>query len=596
MKSKVKIVFQVILLFTIAFNIESTSAQLFKKKKKKDIYKCGYVKKKSFLDKVNPMKALKKQLGKGGTKGDSNMSNVAFSVFYQAHLHPESIVNFPTQTPGWQTCGDAVYIGMTNKNKTGIGSTNGLVGLVDTNKIDEEPLILKPAGWGTYFYGFNEKERGEKTISIIEKNGKQISVTVAPAKPLAIKTIDGKTKGEEVVIDGTKDISIELENGNTDPKSNIHVQLVCKLVGTPVIYDVIVTKAKNTIIIPKEAFKNFEGSPSPFIKNNTIIVNRVVETIKKGKFAKDAGALRTISAYMDWAPVTITGDIAKGSIMTSGFDESKNTKIDINFNTNGEYNFTVKKGQPFTAPPVKLMKNVAIASFVVRGNLADKSISADKKFLQQKWFPELTDDKWQALSDKLYKEFSNKLSQEFNINILPLNKVTGAKAYKYTKSIESRAVRTFAEFGAGNTKRILTTSSVDLWKDLGITFGGDFVSQRLIKELNIDAVIAVTVDLNFNFKSEGLNPTINIVAFAPDVSYKTQAKYFSLQAKTTAKPLAESKKIVSESTSGKKNWQNLIYKMIKADEFNNGFINALKQLSEKEDEYPVYEKLWKAKL
>jgi hypothetical protein len=595
MKAILKISFQITFFLSIVFSSENSNAQFFKKKKKKDIYECGYVKKKSFLDKVNPMKALKKQLGKSGSKENSNMSNIAISVYYQAHLHPESIINFPTQTPGWQTCGDAVFLGLTNKNGIGVGSTSGTVGFKDAES-NVELLTLKPAGWGTYFHGFNEKERGEKIISIIENNGKQITVTVGPAAPLSIKTIDGKAKGEEVTIDGTKDIVIELENGDADPKSSLHVQLVCQLVGTPVILDVIVTKAKNTITVPKEAFKNFEGSPSPFKKINTLIVNRVIETIEKGKFAKDAGALRTISAYMDWAPVTLAGDIAKGSIMTAGFDKSKNTNININLNTKGEYNFTLNKEQPFTSPPIKLMKNVAIASFVVRGNLTDKGISADKKYLQEKWFPELTDNKWQALADKLYQEFSSSLSQEFSLNILPLDQVINTKAYTHTKSIKNRVDRTFAEFGAGRTKRILTTSSVDLWKDLGITFGGDFVSQRLVKELDVDAVIAVTVDLNFDFKTEGLNPVISIVAFAPDVSYKTQAKYFSIKASTTSKPLSEAKKIMKEGKGGAKNWQNLMHQMIKANDFNQGLINALKQLSEEEDKHPVYEKLWKAKL
>lgn len=589
-----KVIIQFIFFFCLIFSSENSNAQLFKKKKKKDIYKCGYVKKKSFLDKVNPMKALKKQLGKGGSKGDTNMSNIAISVFYQAHLHPESIMNYPTQTKGWQTCGDAVFLGLTNKSGIGVGATSGEVGFTDLD--GGEPIILKPAGWGTYFQGFHEKERGEKMVFIFEENGKEIGVKVAPAAPLSIKTIDGKAKGEEITIDGTKDIVIELENGDADPKSNLHVQLVCKVVGTPVILDVIVTKAKNTITIPKEAFKNFEGSPSPFSKKNTLIVNRVVDTIEKGDLVKDAGALRTISAYMDWIPVTIAGDIAKGSIMTAGFDKSKNTKIDINISTKGEYNFAIGKGAPFASPPLKLMKNVAIASFVVRGNLADKGVSADRKYLQEKWFPELTNDKWQALTEKLYQEFASSLSQEFSMNILPLKKVVNAKSYKHTKSIQNTVNRTFAEFGAGGTKRILTTSGVDLWKDLSITFGGDFVSQRLVKELDVDAVIAVTIDLNFDFETEALDPIINIVAFAPDVSYKTQAKYFSIKARTKSKSLSEAKKIMREGNGGAKNWQNLMYQMIKADDFNQGLINALKQLSEQEDKYPVYEKLWKAKL
>ena len=60
-------------------------------------------------------------------------------------------------------------------------------------------------------------------------------------------------------------------------------------------------------------------------------------------------------------------------------------------------------------------------------------------------------------------------------------------------------------------------------------------------------------------------------------------------ASTKAKSLADSRKYTGGT-------ENVIYQMIKADVFNEEFVNALKQLSEKEDEYPIYEKLWKAKL
>ena len=188
----------------------------------------------------------------------------------------------------------------------------------------------------------------------------------------------------------------------------------------------------------------------------------------------------------------------------------------------------------------------------------------------------------------MYLEISEMLKSEMGWNILPLNKVTSSEAYKHIKTIKGGAEKTFVEVGAGNTQRILTTSSVDFWNDLSITFGSDFVSQRLVKELDVNAVLAITIDLNFNFETEGLDPKISIVAFAPDVSYKTSAKYFSMWASAAAKPLEDSRKY-------KGGVENVIYQMIKAETFNTEFLNALNELSKKEENYPVYEKLWKAK-
>lgn len=550
------------------------------KKDKSEIYECGYVFKPGLKDKLNPMKALQKGLAAGMTDASNpDIGTSAISIFYQANLHPQSIMRYPTKTPGWKTCGDAVFAGFTNRNGTGLSSTDGSF-LVNSTSIEY-------AGAGTFFHGFDASKRGLQTVLINSSNGKSIEVPVKPAAPLAIVSVDGIKKGEMVAIDGTKDIVIELLNGDADPTSSLHVQLVCKLAGTPIIYDVIVTKARNTIYIPKEAFKNFEGSPSPFTTDNTLIINRVQEEIIHNT---DAGALRTISAYMDWMPITVSGDIAKGSIMTNGFDESKNTNISVDLSTTGEYNFSVSKSQPFTAPPVKLMKDVAVASFVVRANLDAKDVSTQGNWIVEttKWFPELEKDTWQKLCENLYAQFAATLKQEMKMQLRPLSEVVAAEAYRYAKPMQDEVTKNLVEVGAGGTKRILTSTSVDFFQDLSITFGGDFVSQRLVKELQVDAVVAVTIDLNFNFETEGLDPQVSIVAFAPDVSYKTQAKFFSMSANTASKSLSESRQFEGPT-------EVVLSQMIKSDLLIQEFAQALKELSQKEDQYPVYEALWKAK-
>ncbi|MFT5723546.1 MAG: hypothetical protein ACI9JN_000660 [Bacteroidia bacterium] len=353
-------------------------------------------------------------------------------------------------------------------------------------------------------------------------------------------------------------------------------------------FDITVTRASNKIYIPKEAFKNFEGSPSPFMKNNTLIVNRVSGKVIDGT---DASALRTISAYMDWWPIKMGGDLSIGNMITRGVDSTKNTNITIDLKTKGEYLFTASKTGPYISPPIKLMKNVAIASFVVRGNMTSTKTTTEGDWLvtRKKWFPEYSDATWNTLTEKLYKQFKTKLEAEFQMNILPLEQVVNAEACMYAKPIADQSTKNFVEVGAGGTKRILTTSTSDVFKDLSITFPGDFVSERLVNELGVDAVLAVTIDLNFNYETEGLDPVISIEAFAPNVSYKTAAKYFSMKANTKSKSLSSSK-AMSGTTD------EIIYNMIKSDAFVTGFVDALKQLSIQEDAYPVCEKLWKAKL
>ncbi len=542
-------------------------------------YKCGYVHEESVKEKMNPMKALQKSMGSAvSSASKSDLGTASISVFYQAHLHPQNIMRYPTKTPGWETCGDAVFLGFTNKSGIGLCSTDG--------EVTVENQTIPYAGIGTYFHGFSPEKRGNKKVLITSSNGDNIELEIEPAQSLEILSIDGLPKGEVAELDGSKDIVVELANGDADPKSQLHVQLVCKLMGTPIIYDLLVTQAKNKIVIPKESFYNFEGSPSPFAKTNTLIVNRVTETLVE---KTDAGALRTISAYMDWAPVKVSGDIANGNVLTMGFDTTKNTQMNLNVKNEGNYTLNLKKGNPYTSAPLTQMKSVAIASFVVRGNLSSKQVSATEDWTVEttKWFPELSDQNWQMLSNKMYDQFVTHLSN-MGIQVINSNDVVNSEAYNHIKSIQDGATKNFVEVGAYGTKRILTTSGDDIMEDLSISFPSDFISERLISELEVDGVLAVTFDLDFNFETEGLDPKVSVQAFAPNVSYKTAANYFKVSAYADSRSLKESKEIPGPV-------HDILYEMIKGDAFFRQLEEAMTSLMTLENKNPAYINIWKAK-
>lgn len=549
-----------------------------------DMFECGYVYEPKLKDRLNPMGAVQSAMGNAMTaEGGTDLNNIAISVFYQAHLHPQEILRFPTETPGWATCGDAVYLGMTNRSGMGMADTDG--------KVTFGGKEIPPAGMGTYFDGFSQEERGDKVVSITSSDGDQITLSVSPAPALEITSVDGKAKGESVMIDGSKDITIEIAGGDADPESFLHVSLVSKLVGTPVIYDIYVTKARNSITIPKEAFYNYEGSPSPFMKENTLIVNRISEKVLEGT---DAGAIRTLSCYMDWMPVMMEGDIAKGSIMTAGFDTTKNTQVQLNLTTDGEYDFSLTKGSPFNSPPVSRMKKVAVASFVIRGNLEAEEVTfstsgnATWKTTVTKWFPEVSEASWQALADRLYADFETQLTEQLGLEVLSLESVVNSDAYAYTKPIEDEVTKTYVEVGAGGTERILTTSTTDLFEDLSISFASDFVGARLAQELGVDAVIAVTIDLNLQMESEGLDPKVSLAFLAPNVSHKTKASYFSATAVTEARSLSEAATFSGGAT-------NQLYQMIKGEALMTEMFEAIDQLQRAENTEPAYGILWEGR-
>lgn len=551
------------------------------------MYECGYVHEDKVGAKINPMKALQKGMMKGFTDANNpDLGRATITVLYQAHLYPKPVTRWLIKTPGYETCGDAISAGFSNKAGIGLSSTDG--------EFSIDGKVIEKGSAGIYFQGFKPEERGVKTVKITSSNGDKIEFNLVPPEELSIITIDGKSKGESLEFDGSKDIEIKLVNGDADPNSKIQIQLIGKMMGTPILFDLLVTKPKNTIIIPKEAFKNFSGSPSPFDKNNTIIISRVIEEVLDGTAA---GAIRTICSYSDCMPVTITGKLAKGNVITMGMDSTKNTAIEMAIDSH-DYTYNIKKGNPYAAPPIDKMNNIAVASFVIRANLEKDSVYSKTYETSTmittvtttitKWFPELSEETWENLAVKLYDNFASTLEKTYGANVLSLSEVVNSQAYDHIKPIVDTVSQTFAQVGAGGTERILTTTSGDFFTDLSITFGADYISERMIKELNVDAVVAVTLDLNFNFTTRGLDPILTMVIFAPNVSQNTGGNYFTMSANTEAKSLEDSAKY-SGST------EDALYQMIKADDFYLGFGEAMKQLSVKEKEYPAYEILWQAR-
>ncbi|NNJ56060.1 MAG: hypothetical protein HKP14_08005, partial [Bacteroidia bacterium] len=179
-----QLIFKTLLLIsTILFISSTATAQSFKDKMKaskdklaskvqKDnsaAYECGHVHKESLAEKANPMKALGKAMGGTATKGSNpDLGTAAISVFYQAHYHPQFVMKYPTKIPGWETCGDAVIAGFTNKDGAGLSTTDGAV------TMNGEEIAY--SGIGTYFQGFSPDKRGTKNITISSSDGDKVEL------------------------------------------------------------------------------------------------------------------------------------------------------------------------------------------------------------------------------------------------------------------------------------------------------------------------------------------------------------------------------------------------------------------------------------
>jgi hypothetical protein len=234
-------------------------------------------------------------------KAKSDLGETAMSISYHTGLIPISQLDFPVDLDGWETCGSSVSVGFLNYDGVGLTSTDGEV------KVNNE--ILKSIGLGSYFKGFSPSENKTQNFEITSSNGNKVNVSLEPSVPLQIISVNGLPKGGDIILDGTKDVTIELNGVEDDLDSEIYVELVVSAMSLKVQTYLFKAPTKNTIVVPKEAFKNYEQSLLPIIKKNTLIVTRVKHNLIRNT---DAGIIQTVTSFADFTPVLIEGDIEGG--------------------------------------------------------------------------------------------------------------------------------------------------------------------------------------------------------------------------------------------------------------------------------------------
>ena len=244
------------------------------------------------------------------------------------------------------------------------------------------------------------------------------------------------------------------------------------------------------------------------------------------------------------------------------------------------------------------MKKIGIMSLAVRGNLyvEKTSTKTSKNYYTniktvttttiKKWFPELSDDTWQKFANNFYDKLAKTLRDNQGIEVVDVERVVNTKAYNAFYPVNDTVTKTFVEKSAYGTKRLLTTNTIDYLSDLKMTFPNDYTNERIMNELDLDGLIAVTIDLNFNYKTAGLDPIVKITAFAPNVTYRTPGQYFEMDFTTKTKSASKSGKY----PAGKP--EVGIFNVIKGDEFLNAFNLAIEAIKKGESENPAYKRIW----
>lgn len=605
--------------FTLFLITKTSNAQLFKKKSENK-FECGYVYKKSLKEKLNVTSLIGKAVGSLIKQKASKFEfdKTAVSFIRGNHIYPLGYVDMPFKFENWETCGTS--ISTFALSKTGLP-------LIEIPKFTIDGEAYDPIGFGQYSAFFDHTDTSNKQVVIEDNNGTKIAVDLKPMEGFTIKSVNGVPRWDtSLTFDGSEDMIIELNN-TVDPEAHLGVELHNKVTGVRFNSPVFFTVDKNTITIPKEAFRN----AMKFIENNMLIVYKYKENLLDNK-AIGNGAMRIVDVHYDFTPITIEGDMAKS--IFSKMWKSENQKVENkDLSKETKYDFEFKKGDPLYYHPSSEIKKIAIPSFVVRGNLSHthqdvtttttKSVSytSTHKITSTytsttiktltKWFPELNKETWQLLANRLYVDFAQTLKNEYEVPIVDVKKITAAASYKKIIPILDTVTKSFVEVGAFNTQRVLpsikkerqtlrttggrsteSAKGVDKGGEITIpinTFPSDFVSSRIMKEFDANCAVTVNFDLEFDIQAEALLPVVSIKFYAPTMGYNAGMNYFhEIQAYYKESiPLKEVSKSGGTAV-------DQIYNMIDASQFFKELKYTLDQILDTETKNDVYQKIWDA--
>jgi len=494
-------------------------AQFGKKKEKEKTDKPE--KKKKFGAKLkkfgNKVKSdAQRSIGNAMTKATDDLSNVSMTVAYKQNMYPEDMIGNASKMK-WEAGQSIVFSNFTNKGGAGLVKIKG--GL----KLDGNPLAHSGMG----IYGVVVEDQPEPhQIAVETESGQSAEVAVKPTASLKIISINGVPKGEPITLNAREDLTLELEHGAGAEGTNVSVSFIGKIPGTTWLYDIAIVGSNGKLTIPKEAFVNPHGGGFKYLEDNYLVVSRNVEEVLN---VDGVGAIRTVSSYLDWTPVTLKSDFDKNFLgQTVETADAINAHVEHN-NIQGR----ISKPNAFLGQPLEEGKKIAVASFVVRATKLSQKREYDYSYKTTKFenttegaaivttttdvnvkesstFPKVSEQEWEKLVEEFYVDFEKELLEKWNITLVPIEKTMKSPSYNNLIAIGDKLTDEVMVKGYKGSSLLIPTSFAEFGKSMTTTFPSDLTEVRLMRELGVDGIIGVTIDCEMSYGDGALAPRMAI--------------------------------------------------------------------------------------
>ena len=475
-----------------------------------------------FLSCGSVMKMTGKLAGSLLTQKTDDLSRTSVNVMFIRNMYPKAVNTAEVEYLGgdWHEGGNMVSVNFLKREGMGMYSIDGKV-FIDGEEVPH---------FANGFYGkwIDKNDLSAKKIRIETSSGQVAEFIVTPAPPIEIVSVNGKKEGAEVNL--KSDLTLQLKSPGATKDTEFSVALITNIMSIRAFMETGIFKYKNNITIPAAMWRNPVTQIAPVKGDNWLRVERFNLNIKP---VKGVGASQIVGASIDCVPVKVTGELKEtwvGTIANEGIRVSENLKTE-----NGNMKIEISKPNAFLGRSMSSAKKFALVSFTVRATKLQQSrtktssstthgVYFDTKITTTTTtthtFPELPDAYWDNLVNSLYSDFERVLKRNYDIVLIPVEQVKRAPSYKDLEAIQDNVSVVEVEKSYKGTKNLIPTTLSAIIDNVSSTFASDRIDSRLIRELGVDGIIAVTIDLEMPWEGFSLSPRMSLRISGPPNGYK----------------------------------------------------------------------------
>lgn len=436
------------------------------------------------------------------TQTTNNLNDVALMVSIAQNAYPKATGDIGPEyaKDQWKDGSTIAVVNFFKKKGIGFYKLDGTITI-------EGDTVLHQAN-GVYAKIIDQPTK--QTVKISTSSGQKFEATVHPIEPVKIKSINGG----DTNIDLSKDLTLEFDNTSGNKHQMAKLSIMSSYAGLKYFTEITTFKIKDKVVFPKEIWNHDPNPLGPTIGANYILIERFdISPLSN----ENIGALQIISKSWDCAAVNLVGSAERLSI-------SEKLKIEQPNNKDLYFDVDVFKPSAHTGKPMVNGGKYAIVSLTVQATKLTQtrtnttsstqsygtySVTTTTTTVRSRQFPQFPEVFWDRMVENVYKDAVATLKSQYNVQIVPIENVLKAKAYEQLEPIEDEFSKSEITKTYKGLKNLYPTSLSALLKNFSSTFASDRPEGRLMTELGVDGLIAITVDLEMPWFDDTADLTLS---------------------------------------------------------------------------------------